>query len=114
MKFIKAATVIALATLITACGHGFEGEFESKVKSSNEMANALLGAMGKQKLTIGSDYIESQGQRKEMDEIFVRESGDTKYLVFKSGNAEEAMKIVDNDTLEQDAGFMKVQFVRIN
>jgi hypothetical protein len=113
MKLIKAATIIAFTALITACGHGFEGEFESKVKSGNDMANALLGAMGTQKITIGSDYIESQGQRKKMDDIFVRNSGESKYLVFKSGESEEAMKIVDSDTLEQDAGFVKVQFVRI-
>lgn len=111
MKLMKCVALTALMGLMAGCGHGYEGEFQAK--TSNEMVNSFMGSAGDQKLEIGSDYIEAQGQRTEFDEIFVRESGDQKYLVFKDGKAEEAWKIVDEDTLIQSNGFMDVTLVRV-
>jgi len=83
MKLIKYASIVALLGTLVGCGHGYEGEYQSKTGSSNEFMNAFAGAAGSQKIVIGSDYIESQGQRTEFDDIFVRESGGESYLVFK-------------------------------
>lgn len=113
MKLIKYASIVALIGTLVGCGHGYEGEYQSKAGSSNEFMNAFAGAAGSQKIVIGSDYIESQGQRTEFDDIFVRESGEESYLVFKDSESEEAWKIVDEDTLLQGNGFMNVKLVRV-
>lgn len=115
MKFIKCFSVLALSAVLAACGgHGFEGEYESKIDGSkNVTMNAIYKSLKPSTLTIGSDYVESQGQRQLYDEIFVRKSGDQKYLVFKKGSSEEAMKIADGNTLVQENGIMNIQFVKI-
>lgn len=114
MKLIKYASILALVGALTGCGgHGYEGEYESKAGSSNEFMNAFAGSAGSQRIEIGSDYIESQGQRQEFDDIFVRESGKEKYLVFKNEKSEEAWKIIDDDTLMQGNGLMNVKLVRV-
>lgn len=113
MRLIKYASMIALICALVGCGHGYEGEYQSKAGSSNEFMNAFAGVAGSQKVVVGSDYIESQGQRKEFDDIFVREAGGEKFLVFKGKDFEEAWKIVDKDTLLQSNGFMNIKLVRI-
>jgi len=113
VKLIKFASMLVLAGTLVGCGHGFEGEYQSKAGSSNELMNAFAGAVGTQKIVIGSDFIESNGQRAEFNEIFVRESAGTRYLVFKSNDAEEAWKIVDDNTLIQGTGLMNVTLKRI-
>jgi hypothetical protein len=64
-------------------------------------------------MTIGDNYIESKGQRVEFDEMFVRESNGEKYLIMKKGNEEQALKIIDGNTLQQDMGMMKITFTRV-
>ncbi|WP_156309877.1 hypothetical protein [Vibrio nereis] len=114
MNFIKFASVAALAGALVGCGgHGYEGEYQTKAGSSNEFMNAFAGSVGAQNLVIGSDYIESEGERHEFEEIFVRESGTDKYLVFKEEGSEEAWKILDEDTLMQGNGLMNIKLVRI-
>ncbi|MCV6613871.1 MAG: hypothetical protein OIF35_02760, partial [Cellvibrionaceae bacterium] len=103
MKFIKYALLLTLAGALIGCGgHGFEGEYESKAGSSNAFVDAFANSAGiSQKIIIGSDYMESDGERHSFEEIFVRESGEEKYLVFKDGEDEVAWKIVDDNTLMQ-------------
>ena len=114
MKLIKYASILALVVALVGCGdHGYEGEYETKVGSSNEFMNAFAGSTGGQRIVIGTDYIESQGQRQEFDEIFVRESGKEKYLVFKDEKYEKAWKILDEKTLIQGNKLMNVKLVRV-
>lgn len=113
MKLIKMASLLVLAGTLLGCGHGFEGEYQSRAGSSNELMNAFAGAVGTQTIVIGPDYIESNGQRAEFEDIFVRDSAGTRYLVFKSGESEEAWKIVDDNTLVQGTGLMNVTLKRI-
>ncbi|MCG9697195.1 hypothetical protein [Shewanella sp. Isolate11] len=114
MKLIKYASLVALMGMLVGCGHGYEGEYQSKAGSSNELFNALADAAGSQTIVIGSDYIESQGERTTFDDIFVRQSGSQSYLVFKDKGSEEAWKIVDKDTLLQGNTFMNIKLVRVN
>lgn len=100
MKVIKWSLIIFITSILFGCGgHDFEGEFSSDV----------IG-----KLTIGPDYIEAQGQRKNF-EIFTRESDGKEYLVFKNENSEDAWEIVDEDKLVKrmnDEVFMKMERIK--
>lgn len=114
MRLGKCASMLAIAVLMSGCGgHGYEGEYESKADSSIDFMNAYAGSIGSQRIVIGSDYIESQGNRLEFEKIFVRQAGKEKYLVFKDGKAEEAWKILDDGTLMQGNEFMEVRLVRV-
>lgn len=113
MKLIKYAFIVALVGTLVGCGHGYEGEYKLKAGSSNEFMNAFAGATGEKKIIIGSDYLESQGQRTEFDDIFVRESGEESYLVFKDSESEEAWKILDKDTLLQGNDLVNFKLVRV-
>ena len=97
----KLIAASAVALLLSACGgHKFEGEFQIK-------AMGIPGGT----LVIGSDYIEKDGVRNELDKIFERESSDgKKYLVMvnKQGQ-EEAWEIVDDNTLKQSV----IKMVRV-
>ncbi|MGY0219003.1 hypothetical protein ACWJJH_16690 [Endozoicomonadaceae bacterium StTr2] len=115
MKFFKYLIVLAISVVLTGCGgHGFEGEYEAKADSSNKFLSSMAGAMGSDKLVIGADFIESGGSRTMFDEIFVRESGSEKYLVFKNKEGEEGWKIVDDNTLIQGNGLVSVKLTRVN
>lgn len=75
----------------------------------------MAGMMPNMTLTIGNDYVEQDGKRVEMDEIFVRENNGRQYLVFKSENkSEDAMEIFDDGSLGQDLGMAKIKFVLVN
>lgn len=114
MKLVKYASILVLLGILVGCGgHGYEGEYQTKAGSSNEFMNAVAGITGSQNIIIGADYIESQGQRTAFDDIFVRESGDDSYLVFKTEGTEEAWKIVDEDTLLRGNDLVSIKLVRI-
>ncbi|MDX9741825.1 MAG: hypothetical protein RBT81_11700 [Gammaproteobacteria bacterium] len=114
MKLGKCVAMLAIAVFMSGCGgHGYEGEYESKAGSSIDFMNAFAGSIGSQRIVIGSDYIESQGNRLEFEKIFVRQSGKEQYLVFKDGKSEEAWKILDDGTLMQGNDFMEVNLVRV-
>lgn len=107
--------MLALSGALIGCGsHGYEGEYESKVGSSIAIADTFASSIGLGKIVIGSDFIESQGQRQKFDDIFVRESGSEKYLVFKDNKSEEAWKILDKKTLMQGNELANVKLVRVN
>ncbi|QBY04383.1 hypothetical protein E2K93_08260 [Thalassotalea sp. HSM 43] len=113
MQFIKYASILALIGTLVGCGHGYEGEYQSKAVSSNEFLNAFAGIAGSESIVVGADYIESQGKRTEFDDIFVRESGSKSYLVFKGKESEDVWTIIDEDTLMQGNGLMSIQLVRV-
>ena len=114
MKLIKYALILALSGLLLGCGHGFEGQYQLQGSSSDKLTKALAGFAGLENIVIGSDYIESDGKREEFDDIFVRESGNTKYLVFKRDGTEETWKIVDDRTLMQKSGFINITLERVD
>lgn len=112
MKLLKNIIVAGLSIILVACGgHGYEGTYQSSVDS--KMMNQYMNKMPKSTMTIGRDYIESNGSRTEVDEIFVRESNGKEYLIIKIGNKEDAIEIVDENTLQQDMGMMKIKFKRV-
>lgn len=117
MKKIKLLAVSALVLALSACGgHSYEGTYKMDTSKESGGLGALAGAFGAAdvELVIGDDYIESDGQRTEFDEIIVRESGSNKYLVMKSGDQEESLIIVNDNTLEQGNGMMRVRFVKVD
>lgn len=115
MKMIKYGAMIVVIGSLIACGHGFEGDFQLVEESSNEGANALYKALGTPTtVTIGSDYVERDGAREELDDIFVREQGDERFLVFKKdGKGEDAWRIIDKDTLVIGNEMYRMKLVRI-
>lgn len=113
MKLLKCLSIVVLCGLLLACGHGFEGEYKAEAGSSNEFLNAFAGAQEMRTVIIGSDYMESQGERAEFEDIFVRENGNSKYLVFKNKDKEQAWKIIDDDTLVQGNGFVNITLKKV-
>jgi hypothetical protein len=113
MTWLKLASILVLMVTLSACGHGFEGEYETKAGSSNELMDAFAEVAGSQKVVIGSNYIDSEGNRNEFEDIFVRESGSDRYLVFKTAADEDVWKIVNQDTLMKGNGLMNLKLVRI-
>lgn len=106
--------VLALAIILTGCGHKFEGEYREQVGSSIEVLNALAQVAGDKTIVIGPDYIDEDGIRNQYQNIFVRESGTQSYLVLKKpDNSEEAWKIVDDDTLIRGSGLVSITLKRI-
>lgn len=109
----RKAILLSLCMMLAACGgHGFEGKYESKVESG--MLGNMANMMPQSTLIIGSDFIENDGKRVEMDEIFVRESNGKAYLVLSKGGSEEVFEIADDKVLVQDMGMMKIKFVRVD
>ncbi|GGW78993.1 hypothetical protein [Alteromonas halophila] len=107
---LRFLAIAAISLLLTACGgHGYEGTWKIGGGGMDKML-AMVGQSGT--LIIGDDYVESSGQRTEFD-IFVRESGDKKYLVMEDeSGSEDVFEIVDEDTLMQNAGFVKLTLKR--
>jgi len=113
VKSMKYALILALSGLLLGCGHGFEGQYQLKGSSSDKLTKALAGFAGLENIVIGSDYIDADGKREEFDDIFVRESGNVKYLVFERDGSEETWKIVDDRTLVQKSGFINITLERV-
>lgn len=115
MTAFKPFLIVLLISLLTACGHGFEGEYQSEAGSSIELMDAFADIAGSQKFVIGTNYIDdSQGNRTEFEQIFVRESGSDRYLVFKASVIEEDVwKIIDDNTLMKGNDLMSLKLVRI-
>lgn len=112
MKLVKRIFITMLCLSLLACGgHGFEGTYKSSVDS--EMLNQMMSKLPQSTLTIGSDYIESNGRRAEVEEIFVRESNGKEFLIIKIGKKEESLEIIDKNTLQQNLGMAKIVFKRV-
>lgn len=118
MKKRYAALTLLSALVLSACGgNKFEGTYQSSIGGeAGDMMNQMAGAMNQslsQTMTIGPNYVESNGRRQEMEKIFEREADGKRWLVFqdKSGK-EDALAIVDDDTLAIDNGMMKIEFHR--
>ncbi len=113
MTLLKRVLTITLTLVLTACGHGFEGEYESKAGSSIELMDAFAEVASAHKIVIGSNYIDSEGNRTAFEDIFVRESGGDRYLVFKSTEKEDVWKIIDDNTLMKGSGLMNITLKKI-
>ena len=91
LNFIYPFTTLLL---LYACGdHGYEGQYRLSADGADGLFGSMASAMGVQEIIIGHDFVEANGSREVYDEIFVRESGDDAYLVFKRGESEEAWRI---------------------
>lgn len=112
---LKQLWILGLAAILVGCGHGFEGEYKQKIGSPVEVLNAFTQMAGDKIVVIGPDYIDSEGVRTNFKEIFVRESGSQRYLVFvREDGSEEAWKIEDDDTLIQsDKGIVSITLKRV-
>ena len=112
---LKQLWILGMAAILAGCGHGFEGEYNQQIGSPVEILNAITQMAGGQTIVIGPDYIDSDGIRTNFKDIFVRESGSQKYLVFiKEDGKEEAWKIEGDDTLIQnDGGLVSVVLKRV-
>lgn len=107
--------LLGVAAILAGCGHGYEGEYTAQSGSSNELLDTFAKVAGNKTIVIGSNYTDSDGIRTNFEDIFVRESGSQKYLVFKKDkDTEEAWKIVDKDTLIQGGGLLSVTLKRVN
>ncbi|WP_321350088.1 hypothetical protein [Halopseudomonas oceani] len=114
MKWFKYSALLVAVALLSACGgHDFEGVYESRAGSSNDVLNAFAEMAGADRIVIGDYYIESEGKRTRFDEIFERESAGKRYLVFKSGENEEVWTIVDDNTLMQGNDLVNIKLVRV-
>ncbi|MDN3653845.1 hypothetical protein QWY77_13960 [Thalassotalea ponticola] len=115
MKFIRTLIIAAASAVLVACGgHGFEGEY--KIASASE--DDILGSLAEQfasdtVIVIGADFVDTNGKRESYDKIIVRESGTKRYLVLIRQDQEQAWEIIDNDTLVQGSGFLKMTLKRI-
>ncbi len=112
---LKTFLALGLAALLAGCGHGYEGEYVEQTGSSNELLDTFAKVAGHKTIVIGSNYTDSDGIRTNYEDIFVRESGSQKYLVFKKDkDTEEAWKIVDKDTLVQGGGLLSLTLKRVH
>lgn len=116
MKMNKWCVAVLAGALLAGCGGtGFEGKYEVSAGSDmlGDMSAAMGAAMGKNTIEIGSDYIESNGQRQHLDKLFVRETNGKRFLVAAAEGKEDAMEIVDDNTLQKGNGIMKIVFHRV-
>ncbi|MBU3823950.1 MAG: hypothetical protein H9917_03900 [Candidatus Oceanisphaera merdipullorum] len=115
MKAIRFVILALCVGLLSACNHGFEGEYKIKAGSRIEVLNELSNLIGVKNIIVGRDYLESEGERRHFDKIFVRKSNNgQRYLVFKKGGQEEVWKIIDDNTLQQGNDLMNVKLQKIN
>lgn len=117
MKITSTLIIGSLCLILTGCGgHGYEGEYKMENQSDGGIAGDLAnstGSNGTRSLTIGSDYMESRGRRTSFDDIFVRESGSTRYLVFQKGESEQTLRIVNDETLKKKTGLGTVTWTKV-
>ena len=114
MKVLRTVLAAFVCVIVLGCGHGYEGEYtvERESDSVSEVVDAMVGLGGTKHVVIGKDYRVADGRRQEFDEIFVRQTGETKYLVFRRDDAEETWEIVDDNTLVRNQGFVNVTLKR--
>lgn len=111
MNFFRLAAIGLSSALLAACGgHGYEGKWE--LESDNPTILQTIKLAGAGSFTLGDDYIEVNGQRNNLDEIFVRESDGNKFLIMVKDDEEKAIEIIDDDTLRQEMGMFSIKFVR--
>ena len=109
----KTLIVILLSILLFACGgHGYEGRYESMVvaKGFGEITKILP----KTTLYIGSDYIETDGRRVDMRDIYVKELDGNKYLVLVSDDGDDMFIIEPDGSMFKNMGLRKIKFTKVD
>ncbi len=108
---LKKACISLFALVLAGCGgHGFEGTYSAT--SDDSMVNQMIKSTGGSTIIIGEDYLEAEGERTEVDEIFVRESNDKRYLIIVKDGEEESFEIIDDETLRIAMGPIGLNYVR--
>ncbi|MBV0932839.1 hypothetical protein [Marinobacterium weihaiense] len=110
MKQLRLLLISMMVLVLLGCSHGYEGTYKVEVSSVGVNLGEL---MPDTRIVIGRDYLESDGERTQLDDIFVRESGGSRYLVLKTDGKEDAWKIIDDTTLERGNGFAKARMTRV-
>lgn len=116
MKAVKVASALVLCAALMGCGHGFEGQYEVEQQDRTAVhqgLSSLVGGASTSRITIGADYIEAEGGRTRYEKIFERKSGDKRYLVFFDGKEEDAMEIVDENTLIKKLQWSTITLKRV-
>ncbi len=109
----KSFIVASLSLLLAACGgHGYEGQYESSIEASG--LGKMASMMPKTSLYIGTDYIESNGQKINIDKIYVKEQGDKKFLIMQTQQGEQAYMIDKDDSLLIKSGIATIKFTKID
>ncbi|MGB1542052.1 MAG: hypothetical protein ACPHBL_00865 [Spongiibacter marinus] len=112
LRFIFSFTALLI---LHACGdHGYEGQYRLAADRADGLIGSMASVMGVEEITIGHDFVEANGSRQVYDDIFVRDSGDRAYLVFKRGESEEAWRIKGKDTLVQGNQLMRLEYTRVH
>lgn len=127
--------LFSLCLLLAACKHGFEGQYRAEIGSKigeqplleslnagegkawleqmQNLANGVLGMSGSTHWVIGEDYLDVNGKRTSFKKIFVRKSGDKRYLVFqRDDKKEEIWEIIDDNTLKNRNDFITLTLRR--
>ncbi|MBW8192783.1 hypothetical protein K0504_17225 [Neiella marina] len=118
-RYMKYVAALAFTLLLTACGgHGYEGTYKLEAEGAMagllKMAQGMSGQEGDITIEIGSDYLISEGEKIEVDEITTRVSNGKKYLVIvDEGSSEDAFEIGDNGTLIQNVGFGSLVYTKL-
>lgn len=134
---VTAFVAIVIMTIANATySHGFEGDYHlepteqgmAQIKlragllgkvnemngvSESEFIDAELQGLASRRITIGKDYWVVEGERFAYEEILVRQQGDQQFLVMTrpagADDKEDALRIIDNDTLQLDSEFLMVR-----
>jgi hypothetical protein len=108
----KSFIIVGLSLLLAACGgHGYEGEYESSIEAAG--LGGFANSLPKKKMYIGSDYIESDGQKLELEKIYVKEKGEQKYLILQSKQGELAYIIDPDGSLLIKTGYITLKFSKV-
>ncbi len=117
MKLAKLGIALLAGTLLAGCGNGFEGTYTVSTEgvgaevlgAMNQMMQQVTGqSITQQTITIGSDYIETNGKRQKFKKIFERDTDNVRYLVFQQEDGQETVMVIKDDkTLVQDMGIVK-------
>jgi hypothetical protein len=109
----KSFIVAGLSLLLAACGgHGYEGQYESSIEASG-LGN-MSSMMPKTSLYIGTDYIESNGEKTAIEKIYVKEQGDKKFLIMQTQQGEQAYIIDKDGSLLIKAGIATIKFTKVD
>ncbi|MGI2170811.1 hypothetical protein ACROAE_11580 [Shewanella sp. MF05960] len=109
----KSFIVAGLSLLLAACGgHGYEGQYESSIEATG--LGSLNSMMPKTTMYIGTDYIESNGQKIEVEKIYVKEQGDRKILIMQTQEGDQAYIIDKDGSLLIKSGIATIKFTKVD
>ncbi len=113
IKLIKQILIWSSCLLLVACGHGYEGSYQTQAKSTHQHLNSFAGNAEQKRVVIGRDYIEVNGERTKLERIFVENKGSERYLVLQKADEQSWLRIIDEQTLAKGNGLLTITFRRV-